>query len=859
MKSKQSMREKAQYELSFTTNEISIQEQQRDILLTAIDSYLKWRGNKNISDGRGYNLGLMTWLRHYTAFGEMRANNLKQLLSANPTPEPIILLQEHFKRNSKVNNHSLDTYILEYILENKRLFLISREFTSFNTQSSREELRSILINQDTSSLEYIYLIAKLYEEHIQATDHLKKACNYYAITVRQDHEASCKALNALAAAGNSEAQYILGFEYYNNCKGQLNEAINWCMQAAEQQHPQAIAYLFETRFSVEHYLLIARKYDQGDDVLRNIASAMVFYEKAYALNNKDAAFRLGQLCQPNLDLPKASIAQESEKDALKAFHYYLAAARQHDKTALAATVQIAEYLDNDQLRFLSAKVSFSVFSNYLQALTCFKHLAGKNIKEASIELSKLTSSNPEYAYIVAKLYEHDLQTKDHLKKACNYYAIAVKQDHEASCKALNALAAAGNSEAQYILGFEYYNNCKGQLNEAINWCMQAAEQQHPQAIAYLFETRFSVEHYLLIARKYDQGDDVLRNIASAMVFYEKAYALNNKDAAFRLGQLCQPNLDLPKASIDQESEKDALKAFHYYLAAARQHDKTALVATVQIAEYLDNDQLRFLSAQVSFSVFSNYLQALTCFKHLAGKNIKEASIELSKLTSSNPEYAYIVAKLYEHDLQTKDHLKKACDYYAIAVKRDHEASCKALNALAAAGNSEAQYILGFEYYNNCKGQLNEAINWCMQAAEQQHPQAIAYLFETRFSVEHYLLIARKYDHGNDVSRNMAFAMAFYEKASLLKNREAAFRLGQLYQIDHDKIHKDNIRSFHFYLQAAQFGHFEALDPLDRLADEMSTKNQLELSQIYANFFHNPEKANYWKEKAKEVDQFRMTP
>lgn len=89
---------------------------QKSILIDAINAYLKWRNNKYEPDGRGYALGFFTWLRHFTAFGEKRANALKTSLSSNSICEPIRALQEHFKKDSTINNHSLDTYLLESIL-----------------------------------------------------------------------------------------------------------------------------------------------------------------------------------------------------------------------------------------------------------------------------------------------------------------------------------------------------------------------------------------------------------------------------------------------------------------------------------------------------------------------------------------------------------------------------------------------------------------------------------------------------------------------------------------------------------------------------------------------------------------------
>lgn len=84
-------------------------------LLKKIDDYLEWRENNSVSQNRGYENGLFTFFRHMTAFGRERAVNLKDLLSGAFSDETALdILVRHFKDgSSRVNNHSLDTYLLE--------------------------------------------------------------------------------------------------------------------------------------------------------------------------------------------------------------------------------------------------------------------------------------------------------------------------------------------------------------------------------------------------------------------------------------------------------------------------------------------------------------------------------------------------------------------------------------------------------------------------------------------------------------------------------------------------------------------------------------------------------------------------
>ena len=86
---------------------------------------------------------------------------------------------------------------------------------------------------------------------------------------------------------------------------------------------------------------------------------------------------------------------------------------------------------------------------------------------------------------------------------------------------------------------------------------------------------------------------------------------------------------------------------------------------------------------------------------------------------------------------------------------------------------------------------------------------------------------------------------------------AMFLLAQSHQLGHDGKKKDLKEAFNCYIKAAKSGHQEALPPLERLGEEMSAEKQLELSQVYGTFFHNKEKADYWRTKATEIEDFKF--
>lgn len=618
---------------------ITIQEQQHDVLVMAIDKYLEWRNDRSVDDGRGYQSGLFTRFRHLTNFGKARANQLKAVLSSNLLPDNIVPLQTHFRANSKTNNHSLDTYLLESIHKHKQLFL--QLFPTFNSsthstplsESQRAPLRQAILNlKINNSAEYAYQIAQLYEKNNHVADHVKKMCDYYAIAVRANHVASLNALKKLADIGNSEAQYILMFDHHH-CRGEVIEAINWCMRAAEQNHAKAIYYLFNTIFSAEQYLMIAEKYAKGDSFTkRNDVSAATFYEKAAALKNKTAAMHLGHLYQPSLDLPYITRSQETKKNFKRSFDYYLIAAQQGDVIALNAMVKISEHVDDDALSLTLSKVYLDNFSDYVRALIILKKLADKNVSTAITQGSKLISSNPEYAYVFANLYKSENQ----LQKACVYYAIAAQHKHVASQQHLETLLNSSEMTAEEItnIGMKYYKASDGitKDDKKAIMCFEKACKKSGSAIAHyqlgvmhqadtsdgvkknlvaaaryyqlainrsylpakkqldalLNSSQITSDDLVAIAAMYRDGcDGITRNAELALTLSKKASDRGNQFASLELGHFYQ---------VDHDGvPKNISSAFFYYSQAAKQGNRDALVPLEILGEEIDSKNQKQLS------------------------------------------------------------------------------------------------------------------------------------------------------------------------------------------------------------------------------------------------------------------------
>jgi hypothetical protein len=116
----------------------------RATLITKTQNYLDWRANKKSDDQRNYPLGFFTRVRHNTRFGQKRAENLRAKLNETQSMEDLItVFQQHLSNDSKLHNHSLDTYLLEGIEQHKDLLKIDQLF-NLRKHQGRDELRKLL-------------------------------------------------------------------------------------------------------------------------------------------------------------------------------------------------------------------------------------------------------------------------------------------------------------------------------------------------------------------------------------------------------------------------------------------------------------------------------------------------------------------------------------------------------------------------------------------------------------------------------------------------------------------------------------------------------------------------------------------
>lgn len=196
----------------------SLDQLRRMVLCEAIERYLSWRNNQNEVNKRGYPTTSITWLWHYTAFGENRAKQLLQKLLTSHE-DCLDIIKEHFLAYFSINEHSLDTYLLEAIWETKVLFPTSVELPHLRTPQARKQLLDAILTIDILSAPQqphalvpclcTYLFSESRIAHKDAIHDYLALCHQYERHEDSNKELCFDAFALIAAAGIKKALSVL--------------------------------------------------------------------------------------------------------------------------------------------------------------------------------------------------------------------------------------------------------------------------------------------------------------------------------------------------------------------------------------------------------------------------------------------------------------------------------------------------------------------------------------------------------------------------------------------------------------------------------------------------------------------------
>lgn len=706
-----------------------------------------------------------------------------------------------------------------------------------NEEAAGKKLKEL----SQENAENAYAIGMFYQASDQTENAIAKAIEFYALALPSLHDKAQQQMEAVAASGNSEAQYILGVVYYHKTLKDDATAVKWCLKAAEKQHAKALEFLTTTQFSDRLFHSIATEYERGGHVARNVRKAIQYYEKAaitYPLSN----YCLGQIYEKG--------AGDINVDKGRAISYYLKAASQQHLEALKAAEPLVLEQKDANLVFHIAEIYVGIFANALEALPWYKIAIESGHLQARTKLEKLVVYDGELAYQAGLLFEKDPSTILSKTEIYTYYILATKKDHPNALKRLNELASAKDVEARYLLGYKFYYDRK-LMNEAAKWILLAANQNHPVAMRALHELDWSAEVCLWIATKYTQGwSEVAKNGTVALEFLKKASTLGNSDASFQLAQHYE--------SLSTDAIPDAkAESIFYYLTAATQKNSDALPHIARLTETMQYPEiLEFELAKIYIDVYGDGFKSVYWFKQAADHGHEEAPELLLQIAQVNPELAVAIAELYEQETDQAPVRLITITYYTIAMSMGSKKAEERLTFFATQEllePTEAKYALGFA--NIERNNLKEGIKWYVIATQEGHAKAQAALIELAHTNPDYsMLIAKEFDADQPYG-SKKMADYFYSTANLANDRDANFRLAQIYQCGYQDLSKDEYKAFNYYLSAARKGHPLALTELESLTEGLNAEMQLKLAELFFKepAFKDYAKAEKWYVLAAETD------
>ncbi|MFH1334696.1 MAG: tetratricopeptide repeat protein [Pseudomonadota bacterium] len=383
----------------------------------------------------------------------------------------------------------------------------------------------------------------------------------------------------------------------------------------------------------------------------------------------------------------------------------------------------------------------------------------------------------------------------------------------------------------------------------IDWYQKGIENGCAYALnAFVELAKVETQAALLLGKMYVEGKGcITKNLGKAIDAYKQASKLDSVEAFYQVGICYEQANDIPH-HLNQ--------ACFYYCEASKRKHPQSLTAMETLVARSENTALIASLAEFYYQHLNELERAAELYKKAADQGYSFASLTIQRLVNTDSEFAYLIARLYE-----KEDPQKSMRYYAIAMRHKHQEAATYLKELVEAAtylkelgqeeNVEAMYAAS-EYHHH-RGELLDAAKLCMQAAEQGHVLAANYLKDTSFDAENCFVIASLYEEGEEVSQNMPQAFAFYIRAGQLGHTEAAFHLGQLYQVDYPGVQRDIEKAFQYYLQAARASarQQEALVSLERLGNEVSAELQRKFGELY-EVLQNHEKAKFWYQTAADV-------
>lgn len=366
-------------------------------------------------------------------------------------------------------------------------------------------------------------------------------------------------------------------------------------------------------------------------------------------------------------------------------------------------------------------------------------------------------------YDTAKNYFQQAADKNHARAlymlgVCYEFGTGVEQNVEEARKLYEKSVAGGCERAAVALrcldGCDHYY--KKEYTKAFEIFKECAEQKNVKA------------EYML-AKLYENGWGVEKNVPEAFRLYQTAAERGHLDAIYALGEAYE--YGYLGVTINLKSAKE-----YYQRAADRGHtDSQYMLGCIYYngSELIARDRAAavkyFLKAADQNHARAQYM-AGRCYELGTGveKNMEQAEKLYQKAAAGGSERAKVI---YDY--------RKGLEHFN---KKEYPQAFEFFTVAAKGGNPDAQFKLGQCCINGwgCQKNPAEGVRWYDAAAKQDHLDA---LYEMGLCYEY-----GKYG----VSENLYIAKEYYLAASDLGHLDATYMIGWLHYYGKAGLSEENI-------------------------------------------------------------------